>query len=244
MKKLLLGLVLLLSTLSFSQEHILTLASSVEDRDSITNSLNTRGYVKYGEDNGFYVNTSSDKSYCLNNSAMGREVVNRKSFIEKITLWDSIYNAPKIKVDKVKTPISYYLYSTDKFTGEKTYYSSLLSPISISKYVTKNSSSQYISLKVNGSTLNYGCYGISILFDNGKKIIRPYEKVKTDYSSGSGWEYSAFFRPTQNEINIFKSYKIVAVKLYIYDTDIESSDADNFLEAADVMLTSLPKNKK
>lgn len=144
-------------------------------------------------------------------------------------------------IKKVKT-LENYLHSTDKFTGEKVYYSNLLSTISIAKYINKNSSRQNIYISVNGSTLNYGCYGLSVLFENGKQINRPNEKVDTNYSDG--WSYSASFNPTTYEINLFKTYRVVAVKLYIYDSDVLTSDADEFKEAANVMLKTPIKKKK
>lgn len=154
------------------------------------------------------------------------------------------FSQTEIKLDtikKIKT-LENYLSSTDKFTGEKVYYSNLSNTIHISKYVTKNSSSQYISISVNGSTLNYGCYGVSILFENGKQINRPNEKIETDYRDG--WNYRAFFIPTAYEINLFKTSRVVTVKLYIYDSDISTSDADEFKEAANIMLKTTLKKKK
>ena len=62
-----------------------------------------------------------------------------------------------------------YLSSTDKFSGEKTYYGGG-TIVSFMKVIGKGKSSQYVSVNVNGSTLNYGCYGVYILFENGKKI--------------------------------------------------------------------------
>ncbi len=146
---------------------------------------------------------------------------------------------------KVKT-MDDYLYKEDKFNGQKQYYSPTYT-ISIAKFVDKKRYTQYISINVNGSTLNYGCYGVYILLENGKKIIRSKEKVDTDYSSGSGWTYKAFFEPTANEIKLLKTYKVKAVKLYIYDADIEDTESSDFLEAAKVMLTlpnPKPKTKK
>jgi hypothetical protein len=135
-----------------------------------------------------------------------------------------------------------YLNNVDKFTGEKIYYSASNKVVSFAKFVNKQESSQYVSIDVIGSTLNYGCTGVNILFDNGKMINRPNEDVKTDYRSGN-WVYTAFFRPTANEVNLFKSSKVEAVKLYIYDTNVNSIDADNLQLAANIML-STPKITK
>jgi tetratricopeptide (TPR) repeat protein len=132
-----------------------------------------------------------------------------------------------------------YLSETDKFNGEKTYYGGG-TIVSFMKVIGKGKSSQYVSVNVYGSTLNYGCYGVSILFENGKKIIRSNEKVDTDYND-SGWRYKAFFTPTLNEINLLKTQKITAVKLYIYDADVDDSESNTILKDARIILTTPQK---
>ncbi len=164
----------------------------------------------------------------------------RKLLLGAILLFSNLcisQEQPKDTVVVDQKTLNDYLSDEDKFTGDKTYYSPTIT-VSIAKFVKRKSSNQYIFIDVPGSTLNYGCYGVYILFENGKKIVRPNEKVETNYSSG--WSYRAFFTPTANEINLLKSYKVVAVKLYIYDTDVDSKEADDLLEAAKVML-STPK---
>lgn len=164
----------------------------------------------------------------------------RKLLLGAILLFSNLCISQEQQKDTVvvnQKTLNDYLSNEDKFTGEKTYYSPTTT-ISIAKFVQGKKSNQYISIAVPGSTLNYGCYGVSILFENGKKIVRPHEKVETAYSDG--WSYRAFFTPTANEINLLKSYKVVAVKLYIYDADVNSREADDLLESAKVML-STPK---
>lgn len=133
-----------------------------------------------------------------------------------------------------------YLSSTDKFTGEQTYFGGG-TIVSFMKVVGKKSSQQYVSINVNGSTLNHSCYGVSILFENGKKIIRSKEKVDTDYNN-SGWNYKAFFTPTLNEITLLKTQKVIAVKLYIYDADVNENESAKIMQDAKIIL-STPKKK-
>lgn len=135
--------------------------------------------------------------------------------------------------------LSRYLSETDKFSGEKTYYGGG-KIVSFMKVIGKGKSSQYVSINVNGSTLNYGCYGVSILFENGKKIVRSNEKVDTDYSDGE-WKYKAFFTPTFNEIYLLKTQKITAVKLYIYDADVDENESITILKDAKIILTTPQK---
>lgn len=133
-----------------------------------------------------------------------------------------------------------YLSKTDKFSGEKTYYGGG-TIVSFMKVIEKGKSSQYVSVNVNGSTLNYGCYGVYILFENGKKIVRSKEKVDTDYNDG-GWKYKAFFTPTSNEINLLKTQKINTVKLYIYNENLNEIESNTILKDAKIILTT-PKKK-
>jgi hypothetical protein len=137
-----------------------------------------------------------------------------------------------------------YLVKEDKFNGEKTYRSSG-ETLSIYKVARKNINSQYISIYVYDNYLASGT-GVYILFDNGQKIIRSKEEVDYDVNPGSGpsYRYSAFFTPTQNEINLFKTRKVVSVKLYIFDTDINPSESDEFQVAAKVLLKTQVKKKK
>ena len=136
-----------------------------------------------------------------------------------------------------------YLYSVDKFSGEKVYYSPYAKNISIARYTSKkNGPSQYIDIDVKGITLNYGCKGLSILFENGMKIVRPNEKVETSYNDG--YQYSVWFKPTAKEIAMFKKYKITDVKLYIYEEQISNDEAITFKEAAKVMLITPTIKKK
>jgi hypothetical protein len=52
------------------------------------------------------------------------------------------------------------------------------------------------------------------------KIVRSKEKVDVNSSTGSNWGYSVFFTPTANEINLLKKEEIEAVKLYIFESNI------------------------
>lgn len=170
----------------------------------------------------------------------------KKLLLISLLLISTMSYAQESKKDTViesqEDKLEIYLYKIDKFTGEKVYYSGVNKVVSFAKFVNKQESLQYVSINVTGSSLSYGGTGVTILFDNGKQINRPNEKIDTDYKS-SGWNYSAFFKLTINEVNLFKSSKVEAVKLYIYDTNVNSIDADNLQLAANIML-STPKITK
>ena len=240
MKRILLLLILLLSLLNANaQGEIMYKCKDIVQRDSVANSLKAKGYLKFEcENTGMYVCLKSDKMYCYKVSLGDNTNLSKKEFYANI---DDI-KENKTNVDDAKENIKTlndYLSSIDKFTGEKTYYGGV-STLSFMKVTGKGKSSQYVSIDVNGSTLNYGCYGVSILFKNGKKIIRSKEKVDTDYNDG-GWRYKAFFTPTLNEITLLKTQKISAVKLYIYDVELNENDSNTILEAAKIILTTPQK---
>lgn len=71
----------------------------------------------------------------------------------------------------------------------------------------------------------YNNYGLTILFKNGKEIIRKTEKIDVNVSTGSNWRYSAFFTPNSNEISLLKNFEIEAVKLYIFDSNISNGSS-------------------
>lgn len=278
MKKLLLVVILLFSTLSFSQNYsfekkVIIKTNNVTERSLIISYLLTNnfklGYGEFKNDEFFDVKTINEipsnytKDSLLINSPykysrtvltpstrfiievdMEKKLVNLWNEFdsennEKIVDFDEGFREIKDLKGKIIIPkLADYLYSIDRFTGEKTYHCNIGGTISITKVGT----SHYVGLSVEGATLNYGCYGVSILFENGKKIIRPNEKVETGYRNG--WTYSVFFTPTTNEINLFKTSRIVYVKLYIYDSDISTFEADGFLIGARTILTVTTKNKK
>ena len=230
MKKIVLGLLMLVSFYSSAQGEIMYKAKDIIQRDSISNDLISKGYLLNKlQQAGLYINLQTDKTFSFYISSDENKNISKNEF------YSNILDAKLA----VKT-LNDYLSSIDKFTGEKTYYGGG-TIISFMKVIGKKSSSQYVSINLNGSTLNYGCYGVSILFENGKKIIRSKEKVDTDYND-SGWRYKAFFIPTLNEITLLKTQKISTVKLYIYDTDINENESITILEDAKILLT-IPKKK-
>ena len=144
-----------------------------------------------------------------------------------------------IEVKKDSLPsLESYLYKTDKFSGEKVYYGDS-GTINFSKYVSSKLTGQYISIKVGGSTLNYGCYGAWILFEDGQKIIKKDIKVETGYNDG--YEYSVFFIPTYNEVMLLKTKRVIAVKLYIYDEDVSIESGNDIRLMAKVILDTPKK---
>lgn len=233
MKKMFFLLILILSIININaQSQLVYKCVDDSQKDSISIDLKSKGFFAstcsfYGE----YLHLKSSDNFCFESSPKGYKEVSLKEIYSFVKKTD-----PRTFED--------YLTETDPFNGEKTYRGGI-PPISFTKIKSKTSTEQYIHLSVNGSTLNYGCEGVYILFENGEKIERSKEKVDTDYSSGS-WSYSAFFTPTANEIKLLKTQKVIAVKLYIYkQLYIPELDQNTILEDAKIILTTLkPKLKK
>ncbi len=115
----------------------------------------------------------------------------------------------------------------DKFNGEVTYRTPFGNQgINLTKIKKNNVTNYYLSVSVDGSTLNVGTKGAYVLFDNGKKISRPNESIDVDSNIGtysSGWEYSAFIKLNQEDIKLLKNNKITDVKLYIYQNEVSKN---------------------
>jgi hypothetical protein len=229
MKNLILGAILLFCLEVNAQGEIIYQCKDIVQRDSISKDLLSKGYNQMrGSIDGLCVVLKPNNVFTYRNTTGENKVISKVEFYSNI-----------IEIKKPVATLNDYLSSTDKFTGEKTYYGGG-TIVSFSKYVKGKTSSQYVAIRVNGSTLNYGCYGVNILFKNGKKIIRSKEKVDSDYYN-NGWQYRAFFTPTANEIALFKTQKISDVKLYIYDAAVSENESDTILEDAKILLTTSKK---
>lgn len=101
----------------------------------------------------------------------------------------------------------------DEFSGEVTYTAPVTTDVSFIKVINKKSIIYYLSLYVESSGI-YPGKGVSILLKNGKKIIKPHEKVETSYISGSFYS-KAFFRLNSKDIILLKQSGIKKFKLYI-----------------------------
>lgn len=108
----------------------------------------------------------------------------------------------------------------DDFTGEVKIGSPLLDKVRVVKIINKGISEYYLILRTSGSTLNVSKKGVIILFEDGSKLQKPELKVNASSSSGYGWEYSAYLKLTQNDIEILKKKNISKFRLYIYDDTV------------------------
>jgi hypothetical protein len=113
----------------------------------------------------------------------------------------------------------------DKFTGETTYRTPVLDRISFTKVIGNNDSTIYMSLKSYKGTVNFNVQGVVILFKDGSKLEFPSEKidVRIDgryYDQSIRYQYSAFIRLNEQDIEKLKIAEITDFRLYIYDSAI------------------------
>jgi hypothetical protein len=229
------------SIYSNAQEHSVYKCRDIVQRDSITNDLKNKGYVKYDCGlSGLFLDLQADNTFCLKTSLMGYREVSKEQLYSLIKENKSI-DIPKNNNDDLCSEVAI---ETDKFTQETKYNSPTVDNISFIKYKKNGVINQYVSINVYNTYLSgYSNYGLTILFESGKKIIRSKEKVDVNTSTGSNWSYSVFFTPTANEINLLKKEEIEAVKLYIFEANIKRSDLIKKY-ANCVLITPKPQIKK
>ncbi len=124
--------------------------------------------------------------------------------------------------------------SVDDFTGEIEIKNSLLSPVgTIIKYIVKGKSTYYLRFSIESEGIYRG-NGVSVLFTDGTKWIRPSEKVEVIYNDG--FENKAFITLTIADLSVFSSKVIKKIRLYIHDKEVEKSEGDKFKNLVSVVL--------
>jgi hypothetical protein len=111
----------------------------------------------------------------------------------------------------------------DKFTNEITYRSPASEGITFIKVKKGNNVSTYLSIRIDGSTLNFNEKGVILLLNNKLKIIKPEEKLDVEVNTRTNeydYIYSAFIRLNTNDLKLLTQNIITDVRLYIYDKTI------------------------
>jgi hypothetical protein len=118
--------------------------------------------------------------------------------------------------------------SIDEYTGEITISTQIkFDGAMLHKYIRKGVTTYYLNLEAEGSTVNYSTSGVIVLFTDGTKWIKPSQKVSLNYRSG--FHYSSFIRLTPADVEIFSKKFIKGYKLYIYDSKLDISEAEEFV---------------
>ncbi len=137
-------------------------------------------------------------------------------------------------LDEINLPKNYYCDKTeikvDKFSSEKQTTTPYEFEYRLSKYEKDNDVDIYLTLRTYGISLKSGKKGAIILFDDGTKLEKPNAKVSVESSEGKGWDYSIFIKLDQTDINTLKNKTITDYRLYIFDREMDKTNAFNLKE--------------
>lgn len=122
-------------------------------------------------------------------------------------------------------------WSIDDFTGEKRIATPLSSNLkmlntSMSRHINKGLNTYYLSLHAPGGTATVDGKGAYVLFTDGTKWYRNV-KISVDADS-DGFQYSAFIPINKSDLVLFSQKKINKIRLYIYDSEIDSHESEKF----------------
>jgi hypothetical protein len=118
----------------------------------------------------------------------------------------------------------------DKFEDKETFITPVEDGISLYKAIENGKSTIYLSVRVNGGTLNISEKGLNILFEDGTKFTKPEESIETEVGSGSGYVYSAFVQLTQADIKLLSEKNITDTKVYVYEGTVDKDSAKKIRE--------------
>lgn len=87
----------------------------------------------------------------------------------------------------------------------------------------------YLYISADDSYCTVGGTGLIILFKDGTKFKKPNAKIDTDYHGyGDKYTYSAFIKLSLKEVKMFSEKEISKYELYIFDEEIDETDAVTF----------------
>lgn len=131
--------------------------------------------------------------------------------------------------------------NVDDFTNEIKINSPIIlnseiSPIIFHKF-QKGSNIRYIlDLNTSGLTVNVGKFGAIILFEDGTKLTKNVE-IDVD-ADEDGFDYSAWISLSSNDVKILSEKSIDKFRLYIYDEDIDSGQAEIYKSYLNCLIQS------
>lgn len=100
--------------------------------------------------------------------------------------------------------------------------------MTIYKYISNKNLKYVLNLSSYGSTLKLNCSGVQILFTDGTKLIKKTKVTFDAQSSTTLYKYDAYVPLTKEELLILSKKTIDKYRLYIYDTDVDTEDANDF----------------
>jgi hypothetical protein len=118
----------------------------------------------------------------------------------------------------------------DKFEDKETFFTRSKDGISFMKIKEKGKSNIFLSVTVNGSTLNVSKKGLNILFKDGTKLTKPEASIDTEVNDDYGYDYSTFIQLSQADIKLLTEKNITDIRVYIYDGTVSTINAKKIRE--------------
>jgi hypothetical protein len=127
-----------------------------------------------------------------------------------------------ININKDIDPFTNEIHIYSDYNYESSYYNEYPdNDITVHKYINKGIESYYLSIEIGSSGIYRG-NGVYILFEDGTKWSKPYEKIDINYYSNS-FNNSVFIKINKNDLLLFKEKSIKIVRLYIHDKDMRET---------------------
>ncbi|MEO6692997.1 MAG: hypothetical protein ABIO44_11700 [Saprospiraceae bacterium] len=116
-----------------------------------------------------------------------------------------------------------------------------LDKLEIIKIICKNTSRYYLKLSSTGSTLEPRAKGVTLIFNDGTKWLKPQEEIDVelgDIGSIFKYNYSSFITLSQKDLALFKNKSISKYRLYIYDQYLDSSKSNLFTKYVKAIISA------
>ena len=125
----------------------------------------------------------------------------------------------------------------DKFTGEKTFRTSILNGINFTKIVSQEGAiTYYLGAEVYGNIRVADRKGVHILFEDGSKLSKPDEEIDVEVHDAETYVYYAFVMITAKELKILSEKLITDTRTHIFDSEIDKESAFIIREHAKCLL--------
>lgn len=198
-------------------------------KDSLMNRIFRVEDIIGKDGNPFSVNSYSEKPIFLLRDTTSKQAI--YYFFDK----DYEHNFPFLTTKTTYNPTilcEQNMREVDEFTNEiniNTPYPALgeSSSVILYKSIKTGKTVYYLALQTNGSTLNVSKQGVTVLFEDGTKFIKPTAALDID-AADDGYAYSAFIPITLSEVQMFTKNRIKKFRLYIYDGEITPQTAEKF----------------
>lgn len=149
-------------------------------------------------------------------------------FIFFVLLYTTSYSQTNCEIKK----------EVDKFEGTIRFRTDDFKWCSFTKVVKSSDTLYYVYLTAEGMTANYLKRGVIILFTDGSKIEKNDAEVDCKYRAGTMYDYSAFIRLTEDDLNQLTTKTMSAFRLYIYDRGFGEKKALKLAESLKCLIKS------